>query len=212
MTNRWLEDAGERMQLQLVAVWAFLACTVFAVMLSYFLFRTQQLGWRGAAGILLLGWLVAGGVVYGVWTASGATARAMVQTLTAAGNLPPAPSYSLQEALIARGNFGGAVQAFQEHLAAHPDDLHARLALAALWGERLHDPARAELLLLETRRLHPPAEIEFAIGNALIDLYHAHDQLGREMAELARLAQRFAGTQAGSRARAALLRLKARES
>lgn len=212
MKSRWIEDAGERLQLYHAALWAFIACTAFAIMVSYYLMSTRQLGWLGGAGILLLGWLLAAAITYAVWTASGVAGRALVHTITGAGNLTPAPSFSYQESLIARGSFSEAAQAFQEHLDAKPRDLHARLALAALWRDHLRDPGMAERLLLETRRLDPPAHIEFAIGNALIDLYRASGQLGREMAELARFAERFAGTEAGARARAALLRLKARES
>jgi len=212
MKTRWVEHAGERLQLTVAALWAFGACTVFAIMVSVYLFSTRQLGWLGAVGILLIGWLLAAAITYFAWTASGVAGRALVHTVTGAGNLPPAPSFSFQESLIARGSFAEAAQAFEVHLAANPDDLHARLALAALWRDHLHDPATAERMLLETRQLVPPAGIEFAIGNALIDLYHSSGQLGREMAELARFAKRFAGTEAGNRAHAALLRLKARES
>ena len=212
MKSRWLEDAGERLHLYHAALWAFAACTIFAMMVSYYLVMTRQLGWIGVVGILLLGWLLAGSITLLAWRAAGMAGHAVVHTLTAAGNLPPSPSFSFQDALIARGKFAEAALAFQEHLEAQPGDLHARLALAALWSDRLRDPGEAERMLLETRSLNPPAAIEFAIGNALIDLYHASGQLGREMAELARFAERFAGSDAGIRARAALLRLKARES
>jgi hypothetical protein len=209
MKSRWIEDAGERLQLYHAALWAFIACSAFAIMVDYFLMTTRGMGWPGAIGILLLGWLLAGGIVFAVWQASAATGRVVIQTLTGAGNLAPAPSFSLEDSLIARGRYEEAAARFRQHLAGHPEDFHARLALARLCRDQLRDPATAEAMLLEARRLRPPDPLEFAIGNALIDLYHAGGQRGREMAELARFAERFAGTTEGSRARAALQRLKA---
>jgi tetratricopeptide (TPR) repeat protein len=129
--------------------------------------------------------------------------------MTGAGNLPPAPSFSLQESLVARGNYREAVSSYEEHLERSPGDFHARLALASLWRDHLNDPGAAERLLLEARRKSPPHNVEFAIGNALIDLYHRSGQRGRELAELARFAERFKGTAEGARAREALVRIKA---
>jgi len=209
MKSRWIEDAGERLQLYHAALWAFIACSAFAIMVDYYLMTTRGLGWLAAIGILLSGWLLAAGIVFAVWQASAATGRVVIQTLTAAGNLEPAPSFSLEDSLIARGRYQEAAASFRQHLVEHPEDFHARLALAGLYGDQLHDRATAEAMLLEARRRRPPDGLEFAIGNALIDLYHAGGQLGREMAELARFAERFAGTAEGSRARAALQRLKA---
>jgi len=210
--SRWLEDAGERLQFQLAALWAFGACTVFAVMVSYYLVSMRHAGWLVVTGVLLLGWLVAGGIVLVVWTVSGVAGRALVRTMTGAGNLASTPTYSLQDSLIIRGKYEEARAAYEAHLRSAPGDLNARLALARLWRDQLANPARAEQLYLEVRGLQPTPDQEFAIGNALIDLYRTSGQAGREMAELARFAARFADTDAGARARAALLRLKARES
>jgi hypothetical protein len=129
--------------------------------------------------------------------------------MTGAGNLPPAPSFSFQESLVARGRFEAAATAYREHLNRAPDDFHARLALAALWRDHLDDPAMSERLYLEARRRRPPPSFDFAIGNALIDLYHRTGQRGRELAELARFADRFRDTSEGARARQAIARIKA---
>ena len=129
----------------------------------------------------------------------------------ATGNLPPAPSYSLQESLVARGRLAEAVESYQAHIAEKPGDLDARLALAALLAGPLGDRAAAERLYLEVRALSPAPRHERAIGNALIDLYHATGQRGRELAELARFADRFRGTREGDRARTALIRIKAED-
>lgn len=110
-----------------------------------------------------------------------------------------------------RGKFDEAAAAYREHLEQAPDDFHARLALAALWRDHLKDPAMAEKLYLEARSRRPPPGFDFAIGNALIDLYHRTGQRGRELTELARFAERFRDTPDGARARRAIARIKSEQ-
>ncbi len=207
--SKWLEDAGERLSFYHAAVWVFLACTVFGIMVAYYLLTMDRIGLLGAAGILLTAWVLAAAITAGIWTMSGIVSRGIVQTMTGAGNLPPAPGFSFQESLVARGKYQEAAEAYGEHLERSPDDIHARLALAALWRDHLGDPAMSERLYLDTRSRRPPPNVEFAIGNSLIDLYHRTGQPGRELAELARFAERFRGTPEGARARAAIARIKA---
>jgi len=207
--SKWLEDVGERVFFYRVAFFSLASCTVFAVMVSMLLMDQKKIGLRGAAGVVVLGWVTAGVITAVVWTVSGIASRGLVQTMTGAGNLPPAPSFSLQESLVARGKYPEAASSYEEHLERSPGDFHARLALANLWRDHLGDPGAAERLLLEARRKRPPPNFEFAIGNSLIDLYHRTGQRGRELAELARFAERFKGTAEGTRAREALTRIKA---
>ena len=209
--SRWLEDAGERHSFYRVAFISLASCTVFAVMVSMLLMDQKKIGLPGAGGILLIGWVTAGVITTLVWTVSGVVSRGVVQTMTGAGNLAPAPSFSLQESMVARGRYQDAASSYQEHLEQHPGDFHAQLALAALCRDHLGDAGRAERLLLEARRKEPPPNIEFAIGNSLIDLYHRTGQRGRELVELARFAARHRGTPEGVRAREALARIKAED-
>lgn len=207
--SRWLEDPGERLSFYHAAIWAFVACTVFGIMVAYYLVAMDRIGILLAIGVLLIAWAVAAAITFGVWTMSGVVSRGIVHTITGTVNLPPAPGFSLQESLVARGRYQEAAEAYGEHLEHSPDDCHARLALAALWRDHLGDPARSERLYLETRSRRPPPSFDFAIGNALIDLYHRTGQHGRELAELARFADRFQGTPEGESARGAIARLKA---
>jgi hypothetical protein len=209
--SRWIEDAGERMSLYHAAIWLFVAMTAFGIMVAYWLMAKDRIGMLGAAGVMVLAWILAAGLTAAVWTLSGAASRGLVQAMTGAGNLPPAPSFSFQESLVIRGRFAEAAEAYHAHLEQAPDDFHARLALAALWRDHLKDPAMAEKLYLEARSRRPPASFDFAIGNALIDLYHRTGQRGRELAELARFADRFRNTPDGVRARQAIARIKASE-
>jgi len=209
--SRWLEDAGERMSLYHAATWLFITMTAFGLMVAYWLMAKDRIGILGAAGVMVLAWMLAAGLTVAVWTLTGAASRGLVQTMTGAGNLPPAPSFSFQESLVIRGRFDEAAEAYCTHLEQAPDDFHARLALAALWRDHLKDPAMAEKLYLEARSRRPPASFDFAIANALIDLYHHTGQRGRELAELARFADRFRNTPDGARARQAIARIKASE-
>jgi len=199
---------GERTQMLLVAVVLIGATTAIAGAVAYLLFQRREVGLPGAVGVVLLG-LVLGAVLTPLISAgTQRSSTALVKVITGAGNLTPAPSYSYQESLIARGKYAEAEQAFQEHLAREPDDLDARMALAALIRDHLRDVVRAERLFLEARARTPTPTQEFAIANALIDLYRRTGQSGREMAELARFADRYRGSDGGNRARDALRRLK----
>lgn len=203
------DHQGERLQLLLPTVVLVGACSVIAMALAYLLYQRHQVGVVGAAGVVLLGpvsgslisRLIAGGTAV--------SSKAFVAALTSAGNIKRAPSYSFQESLVARGKYAEAEQAYQDHLAATPDDLDARLALAAVIRDHIRDPERAERLFLEARGLGPTPAQEYAIANALIDLYRRTGQRGREMAELARFADRYRDTDGGNRAREALRRIKA---
>jgi hypothetical protein len=203
------EDIGERVNRLRIIGLAVGSCIVFSAALAVFLHETRGTGPLAMLGIVLLGAALGYGVGRAAWHAGDLTGRAFAHQVLAAGNLPPAPSFSYQESLVARGRLAEAVEAYETHLAAHPADLDARLALAALLAGPLRDAPGAERIYLEARARSPAPRYERAIGNALIDLYHATGQRGRELAELARLASRFRGTLEGDRARDALIRIKA---
>jgi hypothetical protein len=182
---------------------------VIGFLLGLFLWYRGSLTGRGQLALVMLA-ATAVGFAVGFLVARGTfrTSQGLVNLASAAGNLPPTASYSLQEALVARGELAAARRSYEEHLEAHPGDLSAHLALARLCAHRLGDPRSAERLFLVARRLARSAEAQRAIGNALIDLYRAGGETGKEMAELARFADRFAGTPEGEGARGALRRLK----
>jgi len=179
-----------------------------AFFIAWYLNETGQVDRLEALGIVLLGPVVGFPVGVLVGLGSRSAGDHFVKAITAAGGLPQPESFSYQDSLIIRGKPDAAREAYEAHLVSHPDDLNARLALARLWREQLGRPDRAEELYLEARRSQPSLEQEFAIANALIDLYRASGQLGRELSELARFADRFAGTDAGAAAKAAVNRLK----
>lgn len=200
---------GERLQLIHAALWSFIACTGFALAIDIYLIDQKRILWTGAVGILLLAWMIAGVITLLSWKASGLAGKAASHMLMATGNLDPTKGYSLEQSLVARGRYAEAAEAYLRHLGQNPREFTAALARAALLRDHLGEPEAAERLLLEVRAGRPPESIEFALGNALIDLYHRRGDRGRELAELARFADRFRHTPEGARARAALQRIKA---
>jgi hypothetical protein len=136
------------------------------------------------------------------------SARTWVDTVSGAGNIAPAASFSFQESLIIRGMYAEAAESFRGHIAANPGDNDARLALAKVCTSHLDDSPGAERLYQEVRRNRPTARQESMAANQLIDLYRATGQVGRLKSELARYAERYAGTRAGVEAKRLLMEMK----
>lgn len=204
----WRSDAGDRMQRRLAFGYLIGACTVIALAVGVLLFQRKEVGLLGFIGVALLGPLTGAVIAVLVWSGVGIGSRAIVSTISGAGNIKRAPSYSLQESLVIRGKIEAAAAAYQAHLVEHPGDLDAHLALAALVRDHQNDPERAERLFRDARDRSPTAAQEYAIANALIDLYRTTGQVGKEMSELARFADRYRDSDGGRRAREALRRLK----
>ncbi len=145
-----------------------------------------------------------------IWVVNRA-ASGWVHTVSGAGNIAPAASFSLQESLIIRGRYAEAAESFRAHIAANPVDNDARLALAKLCSAHLDDPAGAERLYQDVRRHQPTPRQESMASNQLIDLHRATGEHGRLKSELARYADRYAGTRAGAEAKRMLMELKEAE-
>ncbi len=185
------------------------AATIIAGAVAFYLRMT-----RGASfGTMAL--VVVGGVAFGVAAgfgiaaAAGRIGEAFVAVVSGAGNIPPAPSFSFEESLVARGRYQEAVESFQAHLASHPEDHAARLALAAVLAGPLGDPGAAARVYQAMRAASAGPALEFGVYQALIDLHRAAGDRGRLLAELARFAEAQRGTAAGAAARRELLALKA---
>ena len=202
------EDTGERLNRLRTIALPVGACIVIAAALAWFLHETRGTGPWAMLGIVLVG--TAAGYVVGrtVWFAGDLAGRGFTHVVTASGNLPPAPSFSYQEALIARGRYAEAAATFRDHLAAHPQDHDARIAFGALCTGQLRDPAMAARLYSEVRAGKPTPQQELVVSHALVDLYRATGDRGREMAELARFAARYQGTRAADAAKRALQELR----
>jgi hypothetical protein len=125
------------------------------------------------------------------------TSVGVAHMVTAAGNIPPPPSYPQQDMLIGQGKYAEAADYFRDHLRIAPEDVDARLQLADLLERHLHDPSGAEEQYLVVRRLSRDPRLEVPVTNGLIDVYRKLGRRGRLRAELARLAERQRGTALG---------------
>jgi hypothetical protein len=197
-------DSGEKMNRLRMIVW--LGPATFLIL--------SLAEWKavGVGPLLLVLMLLNIGVialiVYLLTSGIDAGARSWVGMVSAAGNIAPAASFSAQESMIIRGNFREAEASFLAHLDQHRDDHEARLALADLYRRHLANPGAAERLYLQVRQNQPTKKQEATASNQLIDLYRGTGQRGRLIAELARYAERYAGTRAGAEAKKALNQIK----
>jgi hypothetical protein len=122
---------------------------------------------------------------------------------------PYAPSYSLEQSLAARGDVQGALDAYEEAIAANPEDPEPRVQAAEQY--RLAGNARRSAELLREVRRMPGLSRgrELYVTQRLIDLYLGSlGDDGRAVVELRRLVERFPGTPEERGAREALARIK----
>lgn len=128
--------------------------------------------------------------------------------VTAAGDIPPPPSYPQQDMLIGHGKYAEAADYFRDHIRIAPDDVEARLRLADLLERHLGDLTGAEQEYLTVRRLGREPRFEVPVTNGLIDVYRKLGRRDRLKVELARLAERQRGTALGDGAARELRELK----
>jgi len=182
--------------------------TLLALIVGGYLLAQDRVGLFGFIAVALGGTGL--GVLTGllIYRMSGIAAGGVAHMLTGAGNISPTPSFSYEEALVMQGKHGEAVESFRNHLRQHPTDREARLVLAGLLAGPVKDVVEAEREYLAIRAPGASPRQELVASRALIDLYAASGQRGKQMAELARFAERFRGTPEGDGAKRALLELK----
>lgn len=140
----------------------------------------------------------------------GGTARFIARFLAPSGSTTPyQPDFSYQKALAIRGDVEGAIESFEALLVAHPNDIEAFVEAAEL-NARSGRHQRAAELFLGARQIPGISRTrDIYASQRLVDLYLgplAND--GRALVELRRMSERFAGTDAATRAREAIARLK----
>jgi hypothetical protein len=108
---------------------------------------------------------------------------------------PYEPSYSTEQALSARGDRAGALEAYDEAMRLRPMDPEPRFQAAELLF-RSSTPEKAVRLFVQARRLSGRNRSkELYATQRLIDLYLGKlDDRPRARAELRQLANRFPGT------------------
>lgn len=169
-------------------------------------------GWYGGGALLLLLLLDVPLLLLLtslLWYAIAGTAEGFTRTVLGAGNLAPDPAHSGCESLVARGFYPEAAAAFEALIAEHPKDDLARIKLAQLQREHLAAPDKAEALLLGVRTHATDPRHAVMAANLLIELYRATGRQDRMMVELARFADRYRGSRAGTEAARTLMEMKA---
>jgi hypothetical protein len=152
--------------------------------------------------------ITVGGVTV-IFLAVRSAAVGVAHMATAAGNIPPPPSYPNQDLLIARGKYREAADYFRDHIRIAPEDMDARLRLADLLERHLGDLAGAEQQFLAVRRLSNEPRLEIPVTNGLIDVYRKQGRRELLKSELARLVERQRGTALGEGAARELRELEA---
>jgi len=200
-------DSGERAFLIRALSLTVSATGIISAAVAFYLAETRQASVLTMVGVVALGLVVGVGLGFGAVFVAGRAGAGAAHVLLSAGNLPPAPSFSYQESLVARGKYQEAVDAFAAHLADHPDDLDASLAMAGVLAGHLGHFDQAAQVYRRVREAGSPPH-EYRAHQALIDLHRTTGDRGRLMTELARFADRFRGTAAGRAARVALTEMK----
>ena len=126
---------------------------------------------------------------------------------------PYVHDFSQEQALVARGDVEAALALYERRMAESPADHEARLRAADVYAREAKDPARAAALFREVLRMPGvPAPREVYAVHRLVDLHAgALGDVGPALRELARLADRYPGTDVARDARAAIAGLKRRE-
>lgn len=118
--------------------------------------------------------------------------------------------YSHIEALEARGDYPGALAAWEEAIGANPEAIAARIKAAELYASKGNNPQRASQLYREVQS-HPKASDETRryVTQRLIDLYLGplRDE-GKALVELRRVANRWPDSPEGKGALEAIAKIK----
>jgi hypothetical protein len=208
MTGR---DTAEQAQLLRIALLLGGPALIIGAFTVFFLWSRANLHpaflFLGLILVLPLTW----GLILLVEHAIGRSSQGLVTALHAGHAASPRQGFSRQEALVAQGRLDEAAAAYRLHLAEHPDDVAALLALGRLLAGPMADAEGAEAAYLTARRCSAAGDWDRIISNDLIDLYERTKQEGRLCVELARFGALHRGTNAGAAALERLRALKADE-
>lgn len=210
--KEWLaglrRDSAAQAQFLKTVFWLYPTALIMLGALAFFLWQSGLIGDLAFGIALVVNFPVAFLLVLAVWELLGRFSEGVAQMLYAGGNLPPGPSFSLEESMIVRGEYHQARATLEARLGHGPDDAAVQLRLAELNARWIKDPGSAERWYLAARKGAIGDRERAAIANGLIDLYRASGQTGRLMSELSRFAAAWPGTRAAEDARRELRHLK----
>jgi hypothetical protein len=121
------------------------------------------------------------------------------------------PEHSAIDTLVIRGAYREAVQGYGRLAVEYPTDPEPLLRGARVLRDHLGDPSGAAEWLRRARQVPGlDAQHDITITRELVELYERKlEEPGRALPELARLAERYPGTQAAEWAMATLKRIRA---
>lgn len=203
-------DAVARMRLLRIVAWAGLPGLVFGLVVGVDLAGRVPAVWAVPAflgGLLFPPVAIVG---FALLLTSGAGRVAGTIHAPAGHGGGPRRPYSMAEALVLQGRPEEAAAFYQLLLEEHPAETEAYLRLARLHRDRLGDPEEgARWLRLARERCDLTSGQERMVARELVELYrHRLADPARAAPELARLAERFAGTPEGTWAREELAEVK----
>ena len=137
--------------------------------------------------------------------------EAVVRVMLEGGSSTPyTEQYSYQQTLVMQGRLNEALESYEAIIAEPNSAPDVRIRAAELYVREAKNHTRAAELLQEVIR-HPRCTSgeEVYAANRLADLFSNHlGEPGKALVQLRRLADRYAGTPAGDRAREAIRVLK----
>jgi tetratricopeptide (TPR) repeat protein len=170
---------------------------------------------RGLSGLLIVLWALAGSVLLGAWwwlfvtRLSRGAGKAFGEFIQPSASGSYERQYSHEDAMVMRGDVGGALASYEEIILEAPNDAQPRLRAAELYA-KAGQRERAEELYRAVQRLPRVASKDDVFAsNRLVDLYLAwpgHETKG--LRELRRLIDTYPETDVAERARAGLVNLK----
>jgi tetratricopeptide (TPR) repeat protein len=170
---------------------------------------------RGLSGLLIILWALAGSVLLGAWwwlfvtRLSRGAGKAFGEFIQPSASGSYERQYSHEDAMVMRGDVGGALASYEEIILEAPNDAQPRLRAAELYA-KAGQRERAEELYRAVQRLPRVASKDDVFAsNRLVDLYLAwpgHETKG--LRELRRLIDTYPETDVAERARAGLVNLK----
>lgn len=210
----FLERMGhDGLTLLRAAVWS-IPIALLAAAMAVFAALEGDRGWlvaiaAGAGAALGAAVLIVGGTL--LFTHGVADAALSVLWPSGASSAAP-PSFSLQEAMVARGDVRGALASYEQLIRDPATEWRVAIA-ARLQAAELcvaGEPHRARALL-EAARAHPRATAaqDLTATNRLVDLYlGALDDPAAARAELSHIVERHPNSTAAAHARTLLLRTR----
>ena len=171
-------------------------------------------GIRGAWFIaLMIGVPIAVGflVRFMMWRILFGSEKVVRVMLEGGASTPYTEQYSYQQTLVMKGRLNEALESYEAIIAEPDSTTDVRIRAAELYVREAKNHKRGAELLQEVLR-HPACTSgeEVYAANRLADLLSNHlGEPGKALVQLRRLADRYAGTPSGDRAREAIRVLKA---